>query len=756
MQSGRAPNRKPTTPNLHPMKHPLITLITFITLTTLRTTLCAASLGEWTHYYAYNDLTHVVPTGKAVYAVSAKALFSYNPGDETVTAYNTTNHLSTNEYITDICLNKQTGRLVIAYNGGNIDLLDTRDNSVVNLAAIANEITTRSKNIQGIHCHSQFAYIVMPYGVITLNTARQEFGDTYRFNTGEATFTGAWVENDSLFLEADKPLPDYGTTVIAGRLTDNLLDKSLWLATTPSRTSEVSASIAADKRSRAVTNDADRIADTFHNCYWGADSEGSLMKYSLSDEGTYSQQWEKGVRPDGPASNDFYNMRWLYGSLYTVSSGWRPDITRIGNGDIQIYHPQEGTWQIYEKPTAQQTGTPFIAVSDITVDPRDHKHVMIGALSGVYEFYDGKYVERWSKKNSTLHAMNDGNSEGYQLVLTAQYDNKGTLWAMNTGSSIGIHSLRQSIEGGVSSNPQWEGHPHDDVAITQTNHEKHLSNAHWDSQGRLWFLNLNWRNTDFYRYDPTTDELITYRPTYNQDGTRLYNNDSDFLRDLNIDSEGNVWLCGTSGVAYLPAADTNRGDINTVEQYKMSRNDGTGLADYLLSNVDATCIIFDSAGRKFISTMGAGIYLISADNNSEIEHYTTANSGIMSNTVLYLALDESTGTLYCSTDRGLCSVRTDAITVPTTLSKDNIRVYPNPVQPGYTGMITFEGVTVGADVKITTATGTIVHSGRTTSAIYQWDGLDTFGNNCASGVYNVLLTSANGEEGCVAKVAIIR
>ena len=206
------------------MKHRLITLITIITLTTLRTLLCAASLGEWTHYYAYNDLTSVVPTGKAVYAVSAKALFSYNPGDETVTAYNTTNLLSTNEYITDICLNRQTGRLVIAYNDGNIDLLDTRDNSVVNLAAIATEITTRSEDIQGIHCHSQFTYIVMPYGVITLNTARQEFGDTYRFNTGDATFTGAWVENDSLFLEADQPLPAYGSAVIAGRLTDNLLD----------------------------------------------------------------------------------------------------------------------------------------------------------------------------------------------------------------------------------------------------------------------------------------------------------------------------------------------------------------------------------------------------------------------------------------------------------------------------------------------------------------------------------------------------
>lgn len=737
------------------MKHPLITLITFITLTTLRTTLCAASLGEWTHYYAYNDLTHVVPTGKAVYAVSAKALFSYNPGDETVTAYNTTNHLSTNEYITDICLNKQTGRLVIAYNGGNIDLLDTRDNSVVNLAAIANEITTRSKNIQGIHCNSQFAYIVMPYGVITLNTARQEFGDTYRFNTGEATFTGAWVENDSLFLEADKPLPDYGTTVIAGRLTDNLLDKSLWLATTPSRTSEVSASIAADKRSRAVTNDADRIADTFHNCYWGADSEGSLMKYSLSDEGTYSPQWQKGVRPDGPASNDFYNMRWLYGKLYAASSGWRTDIQRIGDGEIQIYNPQDNSWLMYEKPTQEQIGIKYQSVSDITVDPRDHNHVMVGAMSGVYEFYNGKFVKLWNKDNSTLKCLGDGDNRNYLLVLSAIYDTSGNLWAVNSASSVGIHRLSQTISNGIVTDSKWQGFPHKDIASIQ-DPTKMLSNAHWDSKGRLWFINQNWQETDFYRYDPSTDELITYRPTYNQDGTRLYNNESDFLRDLNIDSEGNVWLCGTSGVSYLPAADTNRKDINTVEQYKVSRNDGTGLADYLLSNVDATCIIFDSAGRKFISTMGAGIYLISADNNSEIEHYTTANSGIMSNTVLYLALDESTGTLYCSTDRGLCSVRTDAVTVPATLSKDNIRVYPNPVQPGYTGMITFEGVTVGADVKITTATGTIVHSGRTTSAIYQWDGLDTFGNNCASGIYNVLLTSANGEEGCVAKVAIIR
>ncbi len=71
-------------------------------------------------------------------------------------------------------------------------------------------------------------------------------------------------------------------------------------------------------------------------------------------------------------------------------------------------------------------------------------------------------------------------------------------------------------------------------------------------------------------------------------------------------------------------------------------------------------------------------------------------------------------------------------------------------------MITIEGLTVGADIKITTATGAIVHTGRSTAAMYQWDGCDGAGNRCASGVYNILMATDSGDEGCVAKVAIIK
>lgn len=736
------------------MKHLLSTLITIAILTILRTPLHAALLGEWTHHYAYDNLTHVVPTTNAVYAVSAARLFAYNPSDESLRSYDVTNGLSANDSIIDICWNKTARQLVIAYNSGNIDLMDTKDNSVTNLAAIENEITTRSKRIQTILCNDRYAYIVMPYGVVIVNTQKREFGDTYRFTTGGATFNGAWVENDSLFLVSDKTLANYGSTAIRGKLTDNLLDKSKWHAVSSQRATQVKDKITQYQRQRTISTTTPYITDTYHACHWGEGEGGGLLKYTLDDDGTYTQQWQKGRKPYGPSTNDFFTIKWLHDKLYTTSTGWRTNNDTNNPGVVQTYEPASG-WRTFQTPDMEATGVKFVATSDITVDPRDTSHVMVSTKSGLYEFKDGRFMKHWNSKNSSLKALADGNSLTYQMVLTSAYDKEGTLWVTNSGTSTGLHQLKQTLRNGEVTDSKWTPLTHTEIDKTG-NDGRILSNAKFDSKGRLWFINLSWLNVEYYCYEPSTDRLTVYTPDYNQDGTKLYNSSGDgYLRDINIDRQGNVWLCGTKGICYLPANSVGTAG-NTVEQYKIARNDGTGLADYLLSTVDATCIIFDSAGRKYIGTDGNGIYVISADNNEELQNYTTANSDIMSNNVRCLALDEQTGTLYCSTDRGLCSVRTDAIAVPSSLDKNNIRVYPNPVRPDYTGMITFEGLTVGADIKITTATGAVVHTGRSTSALYQWDGCDQSGNRCASGVYNILLATDDGSEGCVAKVAIIK
>ena len=720
----------------------------------------ARQLGEWTHYLSYNKLTHVVPTDNEVFAVSDGRLFSYNTNDGSLTGYSTMNGLSDNTDIVDICWNRQTKCLVIGYVNGNVDLLSTRDHSVANISAILNENTMRSKEIYALACSGVDAYVVMQYGAIRVNTQRKEVNEAYRFDV-DGYFMGARVENDSLFLVNRYNMSQYGNaTIIAGSLKDNLLDRTKW--SVPSywrRQSQVIDSIRAELNRRRIYNALDRtntvrnttpLPDYIHHCSWTDASDGTLMMVKLQDDGTYAPQWERGVKPDGPESNSFASINWINGRLYTSVRGWTRDADSYEPGWIHIYKPDTG-WSTFELPSKEELGFNYVASSEIAIDPRDTAHVMVAAKSGLYEYYGGKFVKRWYNANSPIRATEDNTSPTYQMVLTAKYDKNGTLWVLNSLSSNALLRLDQTLVNGVATESTWTHMTHSEL----DDEGQYFVHAKWDSKGNLWFINSGFDNISYYCYNPTTDALTKYTPDYNQDGAALYTGDWYHLNDINLDNNGNVWLCGSEGVCYLPAKSVGT-STNVVEQYKVARNDGTGLADYLLSTVSANCIIFDGANRKFIGTMDNGVYVISADNDTQVENYTTENSLLLSNKVYGLAIDQQTGTLYCATDRGLCSVTTDAVAVPTSLDKDNVKVYPNPVSPAYTGMITIEGVTVGADIKITTATGYVVHTGRTTSAMYQWDGCDLSGKRCASGIYNVLIATEDASEGCVAKIAMVK
>lgn len=722
----------------------------------------ALEVGKWTHYISYNKLTHVVPTDNEVFAVSDGRLFSCNVNDESMTPYGTGDILSDNTDITDICWNRQTKCLMIAYEDGNLDMLDTRSHRVVNCSAIMNEQTTRSKTVRSMTCDGVYAYVVMPYGVIRVNTQRKEVDNTFRLNLGDC-FTGALVRNDSVYLLANRQLTEYGNyNLLVGCLNDNLLDMRNWgpvrkwstaLAVYETIKSTMNGRRIYDFEYQNRKNNTP-LADDLHHCAWQEADDGSLMKLRLQDDGTYAQEWSKGRTPDGPASNSFGHIHWINDRLYTASLGWRTLADTNEPGYVHTFNPSEG-WRLFERPAREQTGAAFAAISDIAVDPRDTAHVMVSAKSGLYEYYGGRFVKRWYKENSPIKSIEDGPSSSYQMVLSAAYDRNGTLWVLNSKTSNALLRLDQTLSGGVATESTWQHMAHSEIDSWEP-YDIFLTDAKWDKKGNLWFIDMYFYGASYYCYNPATDVLTKYEAVYNQDGSSLYDDNGDgYLKDINIDADGNVWLCGTKGVCYLPARNVGTA-TNVVEQYKIARNDGTGLADYLLSTVDANCIVFDGAGRKYIGTAGNGVYVISADNETEVENYTAENSGLLHDNVRSLAIDPQTGTLYCATERGLCSVTTDAVAVPASLDKDNIKVYPNPVAPSYTGMITLEGLTVGADIKITTATGYVVHTGRTQSAVYQWDGCDLSGNRCASGIYNVLIATEDASEGCVAKIAMVK
>ena len=336
----------------------------------------------------------------------------------------------------------------------------------------------------------------------------------------------------------------------------------------------------------------------------------------------------------------------------------------------------------------------------------------------------------------------DNPNKNYTIVTSLKYENNGDLWVLNAHCVNSIKKLAAYGTWTVYEHPEFSRENAYDlqkVFISPTN-------------GRMWFVNIFYQNSYLYSYDRITDELTTYGPQYTcQTGDIITPTKVNCTAE---DKDGNVWIGTTSGPFYL-TSDAIRSGSNAFTRHIVPRNDGTNLGDYLLDNIGIRSIAVDGGNRKWLGTNGNGVFLISSDNNTQIQHFTTENSPLPSNVVQDIVIDGEKGMIYFATNNGLCSYQSDTTEPSTEMTKDNVYAYPNPVRPDYTGPITIVGLTYDADVKITTSNGTLVAEGRSTGGTFQWDGCDRDGKRVASGVYMVQTATSSGDKGTVCKIAIV-
>ena len=451
----------------------------------------------------------------------------------------------------------------------------------------------------------------------------------------------------------------------------------------------------------------------------------------------------KTLSPDGPKYNTFGFMRFANEQLYT--SGGGTTSTDV-NGCIQVLKDRE--WFIFQDDIEQYTGIRYLNITCLDYDPNDITHIFAGSRSGLYEFKNGNFVKHYNNINSPIEPFN-GKSKNYQLVTGVKYDKQNNLWLLN--SQAPTASLIQFSDGKFTKfNHSEIMKLNDGEFINKSN--GNLSNIIIDSQETIWFVNNNHYLPAIYHYNMDNDQIIAYESFVNQDGTRL--NVQDGIRCVAEDLDNNIWIGSNSGPFMLERTEINNNGT-TFTQVKVPRNDGTNYADYLLSGIDINCIAIDAGNRKWFGTNNNGVYLISADNMTQLQHFTAANSKLLSNTVLSLAINPTTGEVFFGTDKGLCSYVSDATQTNTEMTTDNVWAYPNPVEPGYNGPITITGLSMSADVKILTANGAIINEGHSNGGTYVWDGCDKKGRRVASGIYMVATATNKGEKGTVCKIAII-
>ena len=650
-----------------------------------------AQVGTWKNYLAYSDIQDVKRGGNTLYVLASNDLYSYNENDNSITTYDKVNGLNDCN-ISHIEWNSSQRKLLIVYSSYNIDILDAGGN-ITNVSDYYNASVSGSKDVYSIYMKDRFAYISTGFGIVKLDMRDAVISDTYnlRFRVDYCYIDGNYIYAASST-----------NGLYRAALTGNLLDPGQW--------ERVGGYVA-----RTYSVDQDLLAKA------------------------------KTLSPGGPENNLFGFMRFYNGKLYSVAGGFSYDKDNDYAGIVQIY--DKGSWTIAGHDVDSLDDHKITDMSTIDIDPTDGSHYFVAGRSGLYEFRNNRFVKSFSYDNSPLKSAATivQPTKGYVLVFTVKFDRGGNLWVFNS-QSAGAPILRYTRGG------EWE--EYDAAALKASNMSLlMMTNAMFDRDSLLWCVNGHFIQHGVVCYQPSSKGTNLYNSFVNEDGTVL---DVREVNDIEEDLEGNIWVATSVGPLYINYADkTKSSEEQVFQQYKVPRNDGTDLADYLLSGVSITGIAIDGANRKWFSTLGNGVYLVSADNNTEVHHFLTNNSPLLSDNVSAVAIDKSTGEVFFATDKGLCSYVSDASQTVDKMSKDVTYAYPNPVKPGYTGPITITGLTYDADVKIVTTSGVLVAQGRSNGGSFVWDGNDLDGKRVASGVYMVQTATSNGDKGTVCKIAIV-
>lgn len=374
-----------------------------------------------------------------------------------------------------------------------------------------------------------------------------------------------------------------------------------------------------------------------------------------------------------------------------------------------------------------------------------------GTRNGVYIFEEGILKDYFNNKNSILETFSNSGNPDYTLITGLTYDNNGNLWILNSAAPT-QSIIEYKSDGTFVSHKQSELMVLEDRGVMKS--AQKMGSAFIDNDNNLWFTNNNWVHPSTFRYDITNEKIFDYNYFINQDNSEILNIGA--VSCIIEDITNNEYIIGTNfGLLFIQKNNINNPEKGYI-QFKVPRNDGTNLADYLLSGINITCIALDGGGRKWIGTNGAGLFVVSQDKLTQITHFESKSSGLLSDNILSIATDNNNGIIYIGTDRGLCSYENDASTPNEEMNKENVYAYPNPVEPNYTGLITIVGLSNNSDVKVISSNGAIIAEGRSNGGTFTWNGNDINGNRVASGIYMVVAATSEGEKGTVCKIAIIK
>lgn len=770
------------------------------------------SLGEWNTLQSYRFGTYVTQSPNSIIYTTGKAIFYLDKEDLSISRLAREDGLA-EARIRLIRYHVPTETLIIIYESGVIDLLrngqfstlrqidnfnfsgDKRinemffdpDRNVVYLAAgyglsaldLDDETflftTFTGVGVNGTAIHDGFIYVATEEGIY--RAARQgvnlnDFGNwelmgqTYSL-PGDYESTAINVFKDELYFGVDEDVfkLQADTAALHYDASDAVPWRLQYLSVSDRRILAGYSCPPEDCGSRQLAFLNERgVTRTISFCIFKSryaleDEQGRIWFAEESGSGGIRYLESSGssdcsiIEYDGPLMDDNFRLHHDGTSLWVAPSlldeNFSPKLEFNG-----AYRFRDGEWSFFNSGNVEafrgRDGVvggddDAFSIVDVYYDEANNLHWFSSFFEGVVALdVEAGTGELFDEFNTSLE--NElSEAEGRVRVAGVVSDAEGFTYVANSIAENGSFLHVRSPEG------EWAA----------LGGDCSLNNAlaiEIDELGYLWVVHATSIGVGLTVTDPMGTPLDA---SDDRCRTILSNNSnlpSNNVRSVAVDLDGNVWVGTSQGIALFECGQDVFDPSRCPGRLPIVEADDFG--GFLLETEEIRSITVDGGNRKWIGTSG-GAYLLSDDGSEQLLFFDSGNSPLLNNIVRDIAIDPTSGIVYFGTERGIISYRATATTASERTFKNDLVIFPNPVEPGYDGPVAINGLARDARVKITDLSGKLVAEGVATGGQFVWPGTDYNGRRVTSGVY-LVFGSTNGRFGlndpdsAVGKIVFIR
>lgn len=744
---------------------------------------------KWTVYDRYNKLKAIAYNQDEIIGLSETGLMVYDKTNNEIRTISKINGLT---HTSPTTINIFKGTSVVGFKNGGVNIIDKEKVYIMDEIIYASSL--KNKSITSIYTSETSIYLCCEFGIVWMNPDKKEIIETWIVgqNGMQTSILDMCIKDGKIFalskmgvyvasLEEDVnkmdyrnwnyfPMPDaiylnsieifndhiyigtQGNNAPIYRFDETNLFTSLSLRTNGlkrmtatkdqlilsqnNKLSILSSDLSNNKDISELTwdeeihqiNPNDALFDNTHTLWVASNDDGLLKTEDQNNAATFMS--------DGPTNTFFHRMRILKDGLYAVHGFLKKEWYNTFTPLKLTKFTNEEKWNYYTRDDIENNmDKGFSDLTDVAIDPKDNNHLFVSSWgSGLMEIKNLECVQVLNSTNSPL--FNIVPPGRYTRIGGMVFDNDGTLWMTNTNN---VDFLRSYKDG------QWTSYQSPDKDINSRVGTPYIVG------NDIWVPKENSPEVFVMSKNGAHKKVFKIRALF-QNNTESSFTDISRTNQMVVDKDHQLWVATDKGVFVYPYPEnalTNDGFY----AYQPSLDLDDDLFHPILKEESITTIAIDEANQKWIGTTASGVFLYSPDGTKQLKHFNTNNSPLPTNQIRQIGVEPVSGEIFISTNLGLVSLAGDAVLASETM--DNIEVYPSPFKQSEHTHLTIDNLAQDTEIRIIDSANNLVALLKSKGGRATWDGKDRYGNNTATGVYQILASNPDGTITGKSKILIL-